>query len=511
MAGIAVGVLVVSGGTTIVLARRSAEQTAIDHLERTAPSVRDQLVAMRRELVARQIRGRPTAPLGRLLASVLRVSGGTIVTLHDDGTITEGVTALSAAASADPASGAPLARGARGRDARRFAPRTTTTTTASGTAPSGAGSPTELPDGLTVDDLDAAALAAGQQQTGTAGGQAFVALPVARTTDGAAVLVMAEKVDSAAVRRARGFFLLGGALALIAAGLVSYFLARRLTRPLAAMGATAGAIAGGDLAARVDLGKHPDDELADLAATLNEMAGQLEAARQGERAFLLSVSHDLRTPLTSIRGYADALTDGTIPASDEQRRAGAVIAAEADRLERLVADLLDLARLDARRFSFTPRPFDVAAGVRTAVAAFEPAAAELGIALAVEVPGDPEGLVITGDADRVAQIVANLVENALKFARARITVGVAPGPNGSVEVRVVDDGPGVDPTEHHRVFERLFVSRSVPGRSVGTGLGLAIVGELAAAMGGRAWVDPDAAGGATFVVRLPLEPPAVTG
>lgn len=507
MAGIAVGVLVVSGGTTIVLARRSAEQTAIDHLERTAPGVRDQLVAMRRQLISRTIRGRPTAPLGRLLASVLRVSGGTIVTLHDDGTITEGVTALSAAASAEPASGGTLAPGARGRIARRLAGRTTTSTTAT----PGAGTPTELPAGLSVDDLDGTALAAGRQQTGTAGGQAFVALPVARTTDGAAVLVMAEKIDSAAVRRARGFFLLGGALALIAAGLVSYFLARRLTRPLAAMGATAGAIAGGDLAARVDLGKHPDDELADLAATLNEMAGQLESARQGERAFLLSVSHDLRTPLTSIRGYADALTDGTIPASEEQRRAGAVIAAEADRLERLVADLLDLARLDARRFSFTPRAFDVAAGVRTAVAAFEPAAAELAIALTVDAPEDPDGLVMTGDPDRVAQIVANLVENALKFARARITVTVAPGPDGSAELRVVDDGPGVDPTEHHRVFERLFVSRSVPGRSVGTGLGLAIVGELAAAMGGRAWVDPGAAGGATFVVRLPLEPPAVTG
>ena len=122
------------------------------------------------------------------------------------------------------------------------------------------------------------------------------------------------------------------------------------------MGTTAGAIAAGDLGARVDLGKHPDDELADLGRALNAMAAELEVARHGERQFLLSVSHDLRTPLTSIRGYADALTDGTIPATDEQRRAGAVIAAEANRLERLVADLLDLARLDAHQFSLSPRP-----------------------------------------------------------------------------------------------------------------------------------------------------------
>jgi two-component system sensor histidine kinase BaeS len=290
-------------------------------------------------------------------------------------------------------------------------------------------------------------------------------------------------------------------LALVSAGVVSYVLARRLTRPLAAMGTTAGAIAAGDLGARVDLGKHPDDELADLGRALNAMASELELARHGERQFLLSVSHDLRTPLTSIRGYADALTDGTIPATEEQRRAGAVIAAEANRLERLVADLLDLARIDAHQFSLSPRPFDAAVTVRTAVEAFLPAAADLGIEVVADVP--PE-LRAVGDPERVAQIVANLVENALKYARERITVDLAPDGTREVVLRVQDDGPGIDPAEEHRVFDRLYVSRTVPGRSVGTGLGLAVVGELAAAMGGSAAVDPAAGTGATFVVRIPL-------
>ncbi len=251
----------------------------------------------------------------------------------------------------------------------------------------------------------------------------------------------------------------------------------------------------------MDLGDHPDDELADLARSLNGMAVELESARLTERQFLLSVSHDLRTPLTSIRGYATALTDGTIPGSPEQARAGEVITAEAERLHRLVADLLDLARIDAHQFSLTPRPIDVAATVRTAVEAFLPAAAGLGVALTVDAPSALAG---TGDPERLAQIVANLVENALKYAHERIDVGLRDVGGGVLEVRVVDDGPGIEPGEEQRVFERLFVSRAVPGRSVGTGLGLAIVGELAGAMGGSAAVDPSGVGGATFVVRLPL-------
>jgi two-component system sensor histidine kinase BaeS len=361
--------------------------------------------------------------------------------------------------------------------------------------------PNALPAGLTLEDFDARSLFAGNRQTGTVNGRAFVAEPVRAGAEQVPVLVLTEKIDTAAVNRARGFFVIGAVMALVAAGIVSFFLARRMTRPLAAMGTTAGAIAAGDLAARVDLGKHPDDELADLGRALNAMAAELEVARHGERQFLLSVSHDLRTPLTSIRGYADALTDGTIPATDEQRRAGAVIAAEADRLERLVADLLDLARLDAHQFSLSPRAYDVAGTVRTAVEAFLPAASELGITLTTEVPDELTGV---GDPERVAQIVANLVENALKYARAGITVRVeTAGHHDDLVVRVVDDGPGIDPADEGRVFERLYVSRTVPGRSVGTGLGLAIVGELTAAMGGTATVERTSGRGATFVVRIP--------
>lgn len=496
MAAIAIGVLVVSGVTTVALARRSAQNAAVSQLRDHAPGVRDQLLSLSRGLRRERVTGVTVPGLSRLLTSVLNVSGGTIVTVQDDGTVTEGFTGL--VVEGEPTT--TTAPSVTTRPARtRLGARLRARRAADGavvTPPTVA----QLPKGLTIGDLDAETLAAGEDQSGTVGGLAFLATPIASTPRGTPVLVLTEKVDSEAVKRARGFFVIGGVFALVLAAVVSYVVAKRLTRPLLAMGTTAGAIADGDLTARVDLGRHPDDELADLAHTLNGMADQLESARHGERQFLLSVSHDLRTPLTSIRGYADALTDGTIPASAEQQRAAAVIAAEADRLERLVADLLDLARLDAHQFSYSPRDFDVAEATRTAVAAFLPAATELGIELAVEAPAT---LTVAGDPQRIGQIVANLVENALKYARARITVAVRALDGAWFELRVVDDGPGVDPAERTKVFERLFVSRSTPGRSVGTGLGLAIVGELAAAMGGSAAVDPAPPVGASFVVSLP--------
>ncbi|HEX4778927.1 MAG TPA: HAMP domain-containing sensor histidine kinase, partial [Acidimicrobiia bacterium] len=259
-------------------------------------------------------------------------------------------------------------------------------------------------------------------------------------------------------------------------------------------------IAGGDLTARVDLSGHPDDELADLARALNGMASELENARGLERGFILSVSHDLRTPLTSIRGYAEAIADGAVQGDDALHRSAEIISSEARRLERLVADLLDLARLDAHQFSLTPRPIDAADVVEAAALAFVPAADDLGIALDVDAP---QPLPADADPERLGQIVANLVENALKYAVARIEVHVARA-GADVVLQVVDDGPGITSADLPHVFERLYTSRTIPGRKVGTGLGLAIVRELSAAMNGTATVETGDTGGTRFVVRLPL-------
>lgn len=469
MAGIAIGALVITAVATIGLTRGSEARNAQDQLQEQAPRVARQLEELGRRLQLRQSRGVNSRAISRLVISTLRITNGGLVTVTDDGEVTEGLVGLSNVVLDAP------------RNADLL----------------------QLPPGLTVDDLDTAALQAGHQQSGRSNGIVFVAEPLTPTANGTPVLLLTETIDNSATRQARGFFLVTALVAVAFAIALAVYLARRFTRPLGAMGDTARAIAGGDLSARVDLGRQPEDELADLARTLNAMAAQLEHARGMERAFILSVSHDLRTPLTSIRGYAEAMIDGAISTDEEQSRAANVITAEARRLERLVADLLDLARLDAQQFSLAPRPIDAADTVRTAVDAFRPAALDLG--LSVEVDG-PSSLPADADPDRLAQVVANLLENALKYATSSIVVELAEYGTGDLDVRVRDDGPGIDPADLPKVFDRLYVSRTVPGRSVGTGIGLAIVRELAGAMGGQAWVDP-AEGGATFVVRLPILTP----
>ncbi|HEX5588035.1 MAG TPA: HAMP domain-containing sensor histidine kinase [Acidimicrobiia bacterium] len=363
-----------------------------------------------------------------------------------------------------------------------------------------------LPNGVAVDDLDTAALQDGTTQEGRAGSTVFTAIPLTPIGGLTPVLVLADEVNTRPFGAAGGAVLGAAILALVIAAAVAAYLARRLTRPIAAMESTARSIAGGDLSARVDEEHVRDDELGSLAHAINGMAQELEESQGHERAFLLSVSHDLRTPLTSIRGYAEAIADGTVESDDARVRAAEVITSESKRLERLVADLLDLARLDTHQFSLRPQPIDARAVVAEAVDAFRPSAAELGISLVTD-----DGPVVSaeGDPQRLAQVVANLVENALKFAAAEVRVAVQPNATG-FEVLVDDDGPGIAPADLPHVFERLYTSRTVPGRTVGTGIGLAIVRELAVAMGGTARVETVDATGTRFVVTLPSQSPVAS-
>jgi two-component system, OmpR family, sensor kinase len=473
MVAIAFGVLVLSAAGTAALFRQTSADSALHDLRKKAPTVSD---AVARLTEFRQLNQQAGAAqtqaqrrLGRnlrsIIANTLRASDVSVVVVTPTGEVREGIAALL------------------GNEAAR------------------AGL-TDLPKGLEPADLHPKALLAGKEQSGQRGGTVFVADPLQVVNGNTPVVVLTQQVETQPLGRAGPFFLLAGAVALVVAAIVAFYLARRLTRPLTAMGQTADRIAGGDLSARVDLGRHPDDELAGLARALDGMAAQLEAARGLEREFLLSVSHDLRTPLTSISGYAQAIADGTVEGGEEQKRAAGVIGAEARRLERLVADLLDLARLDAHEFSLTPRPVDAAEVVGEAADAFRPSAREVGVELVVDRAGSAPA---DTDPERLGQIVANLVENALKYARTRVTVGVA-SVNGALEVRVDDDGPGIDADDLPHVFDRLYTSRTVPGRKVGTGLGLAIVRELSAAMGGTADVQTLDGQGTRFVVRIPASP-----
>jgi two-component system, OmpR family, sensor kinase len=361
---------------------------------------------------------------------------------------------------------------------------------------------TNLPNGVRPADLDPDVLAAGRVQSGSRGAIVWVAQPLGSTPEGTLVLVATRRIGVFAVGRLGGILIVAAVVAALAAVALSVWLVRHLTRPLQAMEHTARAIAAGDLDARVGLpDTDVDDEFAAVGRAIDTMAAELSRHRSLERAFLMSISHDLRTPLTSIRGYAEAVAEGTADDEESRRRAALIIEAEARRLERLVADLLELARLDAREFSLHLTPVDIGEVARHAALALEPAAREAGLRL---VAGQEPGSIAMADPERLAQVVANLVENALKYAATSVEVATQTVAGGTaVEISVADDGPGIDAEDRPRVFERLYTSRRQPGRKVGTGLGLAIVRELVTAMGGRVDVGATAEGGTRFVVALP--------
>jgi signal transduction histidine kinase len=279
----------------------------------------------------------------------------------------------------------------------------------------------------------------------------------------------------------------GGLLAALAA----FLLSRRISRPVDRIAAAARSLTAGT---------HPEPvpvegaaEIATLATAFNALVEQLRKAQEAERHFLLSVSHELKTPLTAIRGYAEAVEDGAV----DPREAAATVTAEARRLERLVRDLLDLARMNRTDFSVHPSEIDLTEVVEDVVRRYRQQAEEFGVTLQAVADGSAPAI---ADADRVLQVVSNLVENALRLTPAggEVRVVAAPG-----LLRVEDTGPGLAEDDREHAFERFYLhERYGRERSVGTGLGLAIVKELTLAMGGRVEVESRPGELTVFTVRL---------
>jgi two-component system sensor histidine kinase BaeS len=285
--------------------------------------------------------------------------------------------------------------------------------------------------------------------------------------------------------------LLAGIVGAVLAAVSSYLLAGSISRPVARVAEASRSLAAGT--SPEPLPEEGPAELAALAQAFNDMARQLTASRESEREFLLSVSHELKTPLTAIRGYAEGLSDGTFTAEDAAR----VILLEAGRLERLVRDLLDLARMRRHEFAVRREPVDLAEVARDAVARHDAAAREFGVSLAAD--GGPAW--VEADHDRVLQVASNLVENALRLTPrgGSVTVGAEPR-----RLVVSDTGPGLDREDVAHAFDRFFLyDKYGRERPVGSGLGLAIVRQLAAAMRGEVRVESESGEGATFVLTLP--------
>jgi signal transduction histidine kinase len=289
--------------------------------------------------------------------------------------------------------------------------------------------------------------------------------------------------------------LIGG---IVAAAVLGWYLSRRITRPVLALSKATDEISRGHY--DVDVPQVPGGgEIGHLAQRFREMAARLGEAEEQERNFLMSVSHELRTPLTAIRGHVDALREGI--AADPAVRAASLdmIASETTRLERLVGDVLDLAKLEAHRFTVLAEEVDMARLCDQAYAAFGEEARRREIDYEKRFDASPT---IVTDGDRVLQIISNLLSNAFRWTPdgGKVELELAAS-NGRVSVAVDDNGPGVPPAERDRIF-RPFWSRD----DSGTGLGLAIAHELAVALGGRIELRSEPGGGSRFELVLPAGP-----
>ncbi len=297
-------------------------------------------------------------------------------------------------------------------------------------------------------------------------------------------------------------FLEGGLIALLLSLLLAYLIARWVAAPLEQVVAAARTFPPENIP---EVPERGPQEVRQLARAFNALVARVRSSRNAQRDFVANVSHELKTPLTSIQGFAQALMDGTADDPDARRQAAQVIFTEAGRMHRMALDLLDLARLDAGTAQFQCAPVDMLALLRSLSDKFQPIALEAGVALQLglppTLPPDP------GDGDRLAQVFSNLVDNALKFTPRGGSVTIrAAQDRGEVQVAVHDTGKGIPPRALPHIFDRFFRADGARsgGSAQGAGLGLAIVHEVIAAHGGRISVRSAEGRGTGFVVHLPL-------
>ena len=321
---------------------------------------------------------------------------------------------------------------------------------------------------------------------------------LARGTEAFGWLVVAKPVTEL---RAQWLTLLGRlALALAVgiglAGMLFWWLSRRLTEPVLTLTRATQDVAAGHYDVEIP-DSRGSDEISLLSDRFRRMVAKLAEGEQLKRSFLMSVSHELRTPLTAIRGHVEALREGIVYEPEQVRSSLDVIASEADRLERLVGDVLDLAKLQAHRFTVRQEEVDLGRVLDHAYHAFAEEARRREIDYRLE--GVLEPPVIFSDGDRVLQVISNLLSNAFRWTPdgGRIELELA-ADNGTVRVDVADSGPGITAGQRSRIFEP-FISNDVNG----TGLGLPIARELAIALGGRIELSSTPGSGSRFRLVLP--------
>ncbi|MFC1976181.1 ATP-binding protein [Chloroflexota bacterium] len=315
-------------------------------------------------------------------------------------------------------------------------------------------------------------------------------------------------------------------MALLVSLLLGILIARSIALPLQRIAGAAGAVAAGDYEHRLNESGPP--EVKQVAASFNVMVGQVESSQRAMRDFVSNVSHELKTPLTSIQGFSQAIMEGATQDEAAQRRAAGIIHQEASRMARLVEDFLDLARIDSGQVVMNKTPLDLKQILASTVERLLPQAARRRVEL-VKKWGDLPHYVV-GDGDRLAQVFTNLLDNAVRHTpeggqvtihsnvvrglprprqtrpgviRADVTTALSER-GDFVEVGITDAGPGIPPDDLARIFERFYQIDKSRKRGRGTGLGLAIVKEIIEAHGGYIRAQGAEGKGTTFTVVLPI-------
>ena len=322
---------------------------------------------------------------------------------------------------------------------------------------------------------------------------------LARGTEAFGWLVVAKPVTEV---REQWLTLLGRlalalAVGIALAGVLFWWLSKRFTEPVLTLTRATQDVAAGRYDVEIPEARR-SDEISLLSDRFRRMVAKLAEAEQLKRSFLMSVSHELRTPLTAIRGHVEALREGIVTEPEAVRSSLDVIASEADRLERLVGDVLDLAKLQAHRFTVRQEEVDLGRVLDHAYGAFTEEARRREIDYRLEAEAEPP--VILSDGDRVLQVISNLLSNAFRWTPdgGKVELGLAAA-NGAVRVDVADSGPGIRAEDRARIFEP-FISSDVNG----TGLGLPIANELARALGGRIELESGPGKGSRFRLVLPV-------
>jgi signal transduction histidine kinase len=323
------------------------------------------------------------------------------------------------------------------------------------------------------------------------------------------VIVAAQKFGLWAFREFSGDVLRpvlqAAGLGIVVSIFLAWLISRWVAAPLGRMADAAIAVAGGDYH-QTEIPEGPR-EVQKLATAFNEMVVQVKTSQQIQKEFLANVSHELKTPLTSIQGFAQAMLDGAVDDRESRDHAAMVIYEESDRLRRLVEDLLDLARLDAGQIEFSRHPVDLSLLLQSVVDRLSLRAAEKDVKLDSRLGTISQ---MIGDGDRLAQVFTNLIDNAIKHTPAGGIVRLhGETEAGWVSIHIDDSGRGIPDEDLSRIFERFYQVDKARrgGKGRGVGLGLAISRQIVDAHGGRLIAQSELGKGSRFTVQLPIVQP----